>query len=142
VMPVQSSGAGPGEQGALSAAETATALPGQAPVAAAAVQAGTESAQASETVAASGDQGAPVVDGTKQIVMTFAAPCWVDVRDSERKFKLFGEVPKGSRKVLGGKPPYKVVIGNAGAVSILVNGEPFDLAPYAKGNVARFTLDP
>ena len=90
----------------------------------------------------SGLQGAPVVDGTQQIVMTFTGACWVDVRDSERKFKLFGEMPKGTRKVLGGKPPYKLVIGNAKAVSITVNGKPFDLAPYAKGNVARFTLDP
>ena len=68
--------------------------------------------------------------------------CWVDVRDSERRFKLFGEMPKGARKVLGGQPPYKMVNGNAKAVTISVNGRPFDLAPYAKGNVARFTLDP
>ena len=74
--------------------------------------------------------------------MTFSAPCWVDVRDSTRKFKLFGEMPKGARRVLGGEPPYKLVIGNAQAVSISVKGELFDLAPYAKGNVARFTLDP
>ena len=89
-----------------------------------------------------GERGAPVVDGTKQIVMTFSGACWVDVRDAERRFKLFGEMPKGSRKVLGGQPPYKMVIGNAKAVTISVNGRPFDLAPYAKGNVARFTLDP
>jgi cytoskeleton protein RodZ len=87
-------------------------------------------------------EGAPVVDATRQIVLSFSGNSWVDVRDSERKFKLFGEIPKGSRKVLGGQPPYKLVIGNAEAVSITVNGRPFDLAPYAKGNVARFTLDP
>ena len=90
----------------------------------------------------SADGGAPVVEGTKQIVMTFSAPCWVDVRDSERKFKLFGEMEKGSRKVLGGQPPYKLIVGNAEAVTITVNGRPFDLTPFAKGNVARFTLDP
>ena len=88
------------------------------------------------------EEGAPVVDATRQIVLSFSGNSWVDVRDSERKFKLFGEIPKGSRKVLGGQPPYKLVIGNAEAVSITVNGKPFDLAPYAKGNVARFTLDP
>lgn len=87
-------------------------------------------------------EGAPVVDGTKRVVLTFNAACWVDVRDSERKFKLFGEMPKGERKVLAGEPPYKLVIGNAQAVSITVDGKPFDLAAHAKGNVARFTLDP
>jgi cytoskeleton protein RodZ len=86
--------------------------------------------------------GAPVVEGSKQVVMTFSAPCWVDVRDSARKFKLFGEMGKGTRKVLGGEPPYNVVIGNSEAVTITVNGRPFDIAPYANGNVARFTLDP
>jgi cytoskeleton protein RodZ len=64
------------------------------------------------------------------------------VRDSSRKFKLFGEMPKGARRVLGGEPPYKLVIGNARAVTIEVNGEPFDITRYAKGNVARFTLNP
>lgn len=88
------------------------------------------------------DGGAPVVDGTLQIVMTFTDRCWVDVRDSERKFKLFGQMSKGTRRVLGGTPPYKMVIGDAKAVQITVNGEPFDLKPFAKGNVARFTLNP
>jgi cytoskeleton protein RodZ len=108
----------------------------------AATEAADSTSVAADGAAAGGEEGAPVVDGTKQIVLTFKAPCWVDVRDSERKFKLFGEFPTGSRKVLGGRPPYKLVIGNAEAVSITVNGKPFDLAQYAKGNVARFTLDP
>ena len=99
-------------------------------------------ALAAAPAADSGDGGAPVVAGGRQIVMTFNAPSWVDVRDNERKFKLFGEMPKGTRRVLGGEPPYKLVIGNAQAVSITVNGQPFDISRYAKGNVARFTLDP
>jgi len=117
--------------------ETASALVPQAPAAPAQLPDATSADSAGRD-----GEGAPVVDGSKQVVITFNAPSWVDVRDSERKFKLFGEVSKGSRKVLGGQPPYKMVIGNAQAVSITVNGEPFDLAPYAKGNVARFTLDP
>ncbi len=88
------------------------------------------------------DDAAPVTGGAGQITMAFNAPCWVDVRDSERKFKLFGEMAKGTYKVLGGQPPYKLVIGNARAVTITVDGKPFDLSRYAKGNVARFTLDP
>jgi cytoskeleton protein RodZ len=97
---------------------------------------------AAESAASPADGGAPVIEGGRQIVMSFNAPSWVDVRDSERKFKLFGEMPKGTRRVLGGEPPYKLVIGNAQAVSITVNGQPFDITRYAKGNVARFTLDP
>ena len=137
--------------GSADVAETPADASLRSPVSAVAVGAG-ESAQASigtsgqQEVAVqttgSPDDGAPVVEAGKQIVMTFNAACWVDVRDSDREFKLFGEMPKGTRKVLGGRPPYKLVIGNAQAVSITVNGAPFDLAPYSKGNVARFTLDP
>lgn len=84
----------------------------------------------------------PAAPPLEQVVISFTDTCWVDVRDSERSFKLFGEMPGGSRRVLGGTPPYKMIIGNAGAVEILVNGEPFDVQRYTKGNVARFTLDP
>lgn len=98
----------------------------------------------SSPVPAGSGAGAPADAGAGagEIVMTFSGACWVDVRDSERKFKLFGEMPKGTRKVLGGEPPYKMVIGNARVVTISVDGRPFDLARHAKGNVARFTLDP
>lgn len=95
-----------------------------------------------EASPSSADEIAEAPATTGQVIMTFTAPCWVDVRDSERKFKLFGEMPKGTQKVLGGTPPYKMVIGNSRAVTITVDGVPYDLRPHAKGNVARFTLDP
>jgi cytoskeleton protein RodZ len=76
------------------------------------------------------------------VVMEFSGPCWVDIRDSERRFKLFGEMKDGDRHVLAGTPPYSVIIGNAAAVRISVNGKPFELEGIARGNVARFTLDP
>jgi cytoskeleton protein RodZ len=77
-----------------------------------------------------------------EVVLAFSGPCWVDIRDSDDDFKLFGEMNKGDRHLLGGKAPYSVILGNTAAASISVDGEPFDLAPYARGNVARFTLDP
>jgi hypothetical protein len=33
-------------------------------------------------------------------------------------------------------------VGNASATELTVGGRPFDLRAIAKGNVARFTLDP
>lgn len=145
-LPINESPAAPAESTADTSLESAsTEAPASQlllpPLAATPAANETPLAQASDTAAVPA-QGAPVADTGQQIVMTFSGPCWVDVRDSERKFKLFGEMPKGTRKVLGGQPPYKVVIGNAKAVEIMVDGKPFDLAPYAKGNVARFTLDP
>jgi len=102
----------------------------------------TGSVVAGPAAAALAPESPPPVADADEIVMTFSAPCWVDVRDSERRFKLFGEMPKGTSRVLGGTPPYKMVIGNSRAVTITINGQTYDLAQHAKGNVARFTLDP
>ena len=76
------------------------------------------------------------------VVFEFTGTCWVDIRDSSLEFKLMGEMYKGDRHVLGGTPPYTVVVGNASAVEVTVNGQPFDVARLARGNVARFKLDP
>ncbi|MEA3275846.1 MAG: RodZ family helix-turn-helix domain-containing protein [Pseudomonadota bacterium] len=101
----------------------------------AAVEADAEPAGAAqEDTAGAEDAGETVIE--------FSGPCWVDIRDSERKFKLFGEMRKGDRHVLEGSPPYSVILGNAAAVKITVAGKPFALDDIAHGNVARFTLDP
>jgi len=75
-------------------------------------------------------------------VLEFDGDSWTEIRDSSGTFKIMGAMNAGSRRVLGGAPPYKVVLGNASVVRILVDGEAFDLTPFIRGNVARFTLDP
>ena len=77
-----------------------------------------------------------------QVELRFDGVSWVKILDAGGKFKLQGEMKPGTRRVLGGVPPYRLVLGNAHSVTIRVDGEPFDLAPYIRGNVARFTLDP
>jgi cytoskeleton protein RodZ len=91
---------------------------------------------------AAGEDAEAAAPARGEIVVAFSGPCWVDIRDSERKFKLFGEMDKGDRHVLEGKPPYSVILGNAAAVEITVAGVPFDIEAVTRGNVARFTLDP
>ncbi|MGB5832316.1 MAG: RodZ domain-containing protein [Thiohalocapsa sp.] len=78
----------------------------------------------------------------QQVVIAFDGPCWVDIRDAAGELQLFGEMADGDRHVLGGQPPYSLVLGNASAVDLRVGGEPFDVRSVAKGNVARFDLDP
>ncbi len=77
-----------------------------------------------------------------EVVMEFSGPCWVDIRDTTGNFKLFGEMSKGDRHVLGGEPPYSMILGNASAVTITVGTATFDVQSQARGNVARFDLDP
>lgn len=78
---------------------------------------------------------------TEGIVFEFMATCWVDIRDANGKSKLLGNIPMGTRRVLEGDPPFAVILGNSQAVKITINGQPFDVTPYSRGNVARFKLD-
>ncbi|MCF7978265.1 MAG: DUF4115 domain-containing protein [Chromatiaceae bacterium] len=79
---------------------------------------------------------------SQAVELAFTGPCWVDIRDSTGKVLLFGEMNRDSRETLTGEPPYSLVIGNAAATQLTVAGQPFDLTSVARGNVARFKLDP
>jgi len=92
-----------------------------------------------------GTEGADTaIDGAvgAEVVVSFSGPCWVDIRDAEGEVLLFGEMADGDQHVLGGDPPYSLVLGNASATALTVGDKPFDVNAIAKGNVARFTLDP
>ena len=99
-------------------------------------------AAAAQTAPPEETEAAAAVAEAEAVVFEFIGPCWVDIRDSTRKFKLFGEMQKGDRHVLGGIPPYSVILGNSPMVKIRVKGSELDLAALSRGNVARFTLDP
>lgn len=120
-------------------ATTQTAsLPADNAVAGPQTDADTETEAESETEA-----GIPAPDAaTRPVELAFSGPCWVDIRDSTGKVLLFGEMSRGDRELLSGEPPYSLVLGNAAAAEVTLAGEPYDLSSIARGNVARFELDP
>ncbi|HEC07866.1 MAG TPA: DUF4115 domain-containing protein [Thiolapillus brandeum] len=122
--------------------ETATVAADVAPAVAAVTPEETASAPVdSEAAVTTADTvSQPVVP--PRVVLSFTGDCWVDVRDSSRSFKLVGRRKAGEKYELKGKPPYKMVLGNARNVSIMIDDKPFDLAPYTRGNVAKLTFDP
>lgn len=74
------------------------------------------------------------------IKLVFAAESWVEIRDGRGKI-IFSELsPGGSERQIGGVPPFSLVVGNATQVRIAYNGEPVDLAPHTRGDVAHLTL--
>lgn len=79
---------------------------------------------------------------SQQVVLSFSGTCWVDIRDNTGEVLLFGEMSRGDREILGGEAPYSLVLGNAAAAELTVAGQPYDLDSVARGNVARFELDP
>lgn len=106
------------------AAAAAPAVPAAAPVA--------------EPVAAK-----PAAAASNRHVLRFVASAesWVQVRDAQQQVVMekilkagdvFEEAPAGR--------PLQVVVGNAGATKLEIDGAAFDLAAVAKNNVARFEV--
>jgi cytoskeleton protein RodZ len=46
----------------------------------------------------------------------------------------------GHERAYSGAGPFQVMLGRASAVELTLDGEPVDLVPYTRGNVARLTL--
>lgn len=102
----------------------------------------TEPAAAAEPPAGeAADAGSEAAEPPK-VVLELLGSCWVDIRDANGKNKIIGELTKGARRTLQGEPPFSVVLGNSRAVRILIDGVPYDIGQHARGNVARFKLDP
>jgi cytoskeleton protein RodZ len=128
-------------------ATTETAEAGESPATETETAEGEPAGEEGTAEAATGSDGEQIAE-----VPTVAAPVftidfhfdrnsWVDVRDGNGKLLVVGEKTGGSsEQVNSGKPPFSVVLGRANAVRVEVNGEPFDLAPHSRKNVARFKI--
>jgi cytoskeleton protein RodZ len=73
--------------------------------------------------------------------LTFEGDSWVDIRDADGNKVVARLYRPGAEDTLSGKPPFKLVIGNAAQVKLFYNGQPVDLAAHVKVNVARLQLD-
>ncbi len=78
---------------------------------------------------------------SKETVFEFIASSWVKVRDNNDQVVLIGEYKKGeTKKLLGIHAPYKVVLGDANAVRVKIDGKTMDLSRFSSGGVSRFTI--
>ncbi len=82
----------------------------------------------------------PIPQGAGEIKLAFDGEAWVDVKDGDGKHVVSRLFKPGSEEVVTGKPPFKVIVGNAAQVKLTYNGQPVDLTPKIKVNVARFEL--
>lgn len=77
-----------------------------------------------------------------EVAMEFSGPSWIQVKDASGAVVLTGSMVKGARRVVEGSPPFAFIIGNASNTRLSVGGAAVDLGARARGNVARFTLNP
>jgi len=76
-----------------------------------------------------------------RVRLEFDRESWVEIRDRDGKTLMSQLNPAGSRRVVLGRPPLSLVIGNGAAVRLTFNDRPIDLKPYIQIEVARLTLD-
>jgi cytoskeleton protein RodZ len=83
---------------------------------------------------------APVRD--TQLTLRVASESWVEVYDSTGKQLYFDIASGGTVQSVGGRPPLRVMLGNAGGVTVEVDGKSRDIPEAARdGEGARFVVN-
>ncbi len=93
-----------------------------------------------EIVESEPEKPKPVPPGMQQLVFHLENEAWLEVHDGAGRLLVSSLNPAGTDRVVRGRPPFEIVIGNASSVTLTQNGRPVDLKPYIKVEVARFTL--
>ncbi len=83
----------------------------------------------------------PVPTQDKPLVLKFPEESWVEILEADNTVLARGLQPAGSELNLQGKPPYRLLIGNARKVSLNYQGKKIDLSPHIGEKVARLTLE-
>lgn len=78
---------------------------------------------------------------TPLLVFSFEDRSWLEVSDATKQVLHTGENPAGTRLELSGKPPFDVVVGNAGKVRVTYGERVIDLAPHTRAEVARLKIE-
>ena len=81
-----------------------------------------------------------VSPGPHRLVVRTEGEAWIEIRDAADRMLVSSLNPPGSERVVRGKPPYSLVIGNASMVTVLYDDKPIDLAPHTRQDVARLTV--
>jgi cytoskeleton protein RodZ len=87
-----------------------------------------------------GVEPAPVAPSGSVLHLEAMNDSWVEVVDGAGKVQIQRVMKKGDVMDFSATPPYAVVLGRADAVVVQVRGQAFDVAPYARNSVARFSV--
>ena len=68
--------------------------------------------------------------GSDELSFSFTDECWVEIEDGEGH-AIYGDLNRsGDQLIVTGLGPFEVLFGKAPAVTMMFNGEPFDLVPH------------
>ncbi len=74
------------------------------------------------------------------VVFSVKTDTWVEVTDARGATSLRRLIPAGETVGASGNLPLAVTVGRANTTQVTVRGQPFDLAPVSRDNVARFQV--
>ena len=94
----------------------------------------------SETVHSAPASAADSALATKGAAITTTDASWVEAVDANGQLLLSRIVQPGETVALTGPTPLKLKIGNAKVTQLVFRGQPVDLAPATRDNVARVEL--
>ncbi len=72
--------------------------------------------------------------------MRAEADAWIEIRDASGRMLVATLAPAGSERVVQGRAPFDLVIGNAASVRVTYEGKPVDLRPHTRVHVARLKI--
>jgi cytoskeleton protein RodZ len=93
---------------------------------------------APQEAAASEAAASPVSDAV--VVLHVSAESWIEVLDRNGQSLLARTLAPGESVGIDGALPLRVKIGNAAATSLTFRGDPVNLAPATRDNIARLDL--
>ncbi len=76
----------------------------------------------------------------QHVVFRVKGPSWVEVTDAKGVVLMRRNLVQGDAAGISGALPLSVVVGRADVTEVDVKGKPFNLAAFAKDNVARFEV--
>ena len=80
--------------------------------------------------------------GQARLALKFSAPSWIQVSDAGGRRLLEGLIDAGSSRTLTGEAPLHVILGNARAVALEVNGRAVEIAGLVhRDGSARLLID-
>ncbi len=82
----------------------------------------------------------PAVAGDLALVFHFNEDSWVEVKSADGRVLLHRLNVAGSEQKIDGEAPFSLIVGNAKGVALRFRGQPVDLGPYTRDQVARLTL--
>jgi cytoskeleton protein RodZ len=98
------------------------------------------SPRADEVAEAPAARSVPVVAGSTGWKLRLQQESWVEITDVDGRRLEFGLLPAGAERQYPADRVASVLLGNATGAQWLQDGDPVDLAPFRRANVARFTV--